>query len=127
MRTNLMTDIFVFGSNLAGIHGAGAARDAYMEFDAEWGVGEGLTGECYALPTKDRNIETLPLDLIEVSVQKFLCFAEENPELRFLVTPVGTGLAGYTREEIAPMFADAPSNCYFEDENGDDWTKGLTV
>lgn len=122
----LDSDIFVFGSNLAGIHGAGAADYAYRELGAEWGVGEGLTGECYALPTKDERIMTRPLEAIKWSVQRFLCFAEENPELTFLVTPVGTGLAGYTREEIAPLFNDAPSNCRFEDENGDDWTQGLT-
>lgn len=120
------SDIFVFGSNLAGIHGAGAADYAYRELGAQWGVGEGLTGLCYALPTKDYEIQTLPLWFIEERVQVFLSVARENADLTFKVTPVGTGLAGYAREQIAPFFKDAPSNCYFEDENGDDWIEGLT-
>ena len=121
------SDIFVFGSNLAGIHGAGAAAHAHEKLGAEWGVGEGLTGECYALPTKDAHIQTLPLWFIKERVKVFLSIAEDSPSLTFLVTPIGTGLAGYTREEIAPMFKGAPSNCRFEDENGDDWIEGLTT
>lgn len=117
----LDSDIFVFGSNLAGIHGAGAAEYAYRELGAQWGIGEGLTGQCYAIPTKDAGIQTLPLWFIAERVGVFLSVAREHSNLTFKVTPIGTGLAGYTREEIAPMFKGAPENCYFEDENGDDW------
>lgn len=96
--------VFVFGSNLAGRHGAGAALQAYQKFGAEWGVGEGLTGRCYALPTKDRQIESLPLSEIQVAVGTFAHAAMENPDKEFLVTKIGCGLAGFTVEEIAPLF-----------------------
>lgn len=103
--------IFVFGSNLSGIHGAGAARCALDEHGAVWGQGVGLQGQSYAIPTKDENIETLPLDVIEGYVEEFLDFAFEHPEMTFEVTRIGCGLAGYTNEDIAPMFANAPDNC----------------
>ena len=103
--------IIVFGSNLAGIHGAGAARQAHQQFGAEWGVGEGPTGRCYALPTKDEKIHTLPLDKIQGHVLWFIGYAAEHPELEFLVTPIGCGLAGYSPKQIGPMFGLAPENC----------------
>lgn len=103
--------IFVFGSNLAGIHGAGAADEAYQNFDAKWGVGEGPTGRAYAIPTKDENIQTLPLERIKQSVDKFIEHARQCSAEEFFVTAVGCGLAGYTPEQIAPMFKDAPANC----------------
>lgn len=92
--------IFVFGSNLAGIHGAGAAAYAMEHYDAEWGVGEGITGRAYALPTKDENIRTLPLNKIEQHMTRFLLFVGKNPILNFNLTPVGCGLAGYKRREM---------------------------
>lgn len=100
------TDCLVFGSNLAGRHGAGCAKFCATHLGAKYGQGEGDMGRCYALPTKDRNIETLPLDEIEKGVIRFLNYARHHPEKKFLVTPVGTGLAGYSVDEIAPMFVN---------------------
>lgn len=102
--------IFVFGSNLAGRHGKGAALTAATLYEAERGVGEGLTGQCYALPTKDENLAQRPLDAISASVRQFNLVARENPKKLFLVTRVGCGLAGYTDHQIAPMFEESPAN-----------------
>ena len=99
----LPNHILVFGSNLAGRHGAGAAKTA-LRFGARWGVGIGLKGKTYALPTKGLNLETLSLRAISAHVADFGMFAEKHDELTFLVTEVGCGLAGYTPEQIAPMF-----------------------
>jgi len=103
--------IFVFGSNLAGRHGKGAALHAKKYFGALAGQGIGLQGRSYAIPTKDHKIKTLPLEIIEEHVDTFLAFARDHPEFRFQVTAIGTGLAGYRHEDIAPMFEDAPDNC----------------
>lgn len=100
-------EIFVFGSNLAGIHGAGAARFAYENFGAKYGKGEGITGSCYALPTKSREIKTLTLQQIKEHVDKFFELAKPNKEYTFLVTEVGCGYAGYTPLHIAPLFEEA--------------------
>lgn len=96
--------IFVFGSNTAGIHGAGAAKLAYDKFGAKWGVGYGLQGQSFALPSKDKNIQTMPVYEIKPYVDDFLIFALNNPHLTFLVTEIGCGLAGYSPEQIAPLF-----------------------
>jgi hypothetical protein len=109
--TPLDESIFVFGSNLAGIHGAGAAKVALRLFGAKYGIGEGLVGRSYAIPTKDEEIMTLPLEEISKSVTRFSDFARSNPEMKFWVTKIGCGLAGYNDEQIAPMFKGAPSNC----------------
>lgn len=103
-------EIFVFGSNLAGIHGAGAAKTAYKRYGARWNQGMGLHGQSYALPTKDRALQTLPLGEIRTHIRHFLCFAQNNPTMKFFLTRIGCGLAGYTDAEIAPLFEDAPSN-----------------
>ena len=95
-------EIFVFGSNLAGFHGGGAARIAYEQFGAEWGVGVGRTGQCYAIPTMQGGVET-----IRPYVNEFIRYAEQHPELTFLVTRIGCGIAGFTDEQIAPLFAAA--------------------
>lgn len=95
-------EIFVFGSNLAGRHGGGAARAANMKFGAEWGVGVGLTGQSYAIPTMQGGVET-----IKPYVDEFIRFAQANPELKFLVTRIGCGIAGFKDEEIAPLFDKA--------------------
>jgi hypothetical protein len=108
-----MTDIFVFGSNLAGRHGAGAARYALEKKGAVLFQGEGLQGESYGIATKDDWLRTRGLVEIERSVIEFIRFAELHPELTFDVTPIGCGLAGYKREQIRPMFADMPANCRF--------------
>lgn len=103
-------NIFVFGSNLAGRHGLGTAKLARKKFGAIYGIGVGLQGHSYAIPTKDYNIITLPLRDIHPYVQAFLEFARKHTDLIFHVTPVGCGLAGYKPKDIAPMFRDSPSN-----------------
>ena len=95
-------EIFVFGSNLAGMHGGGAARIACERFGAVWGQGVGLQGQCYAIPTMQGGVET-----IKPYVDEFIAFAAAHPELRFLVTRIGCGIAGFTAAEIAPLFAGA--------------------
>jgi len=113
--------VFVFGSNLAGRHGRGAAKIAKENFGAVYGVGKGMTGDCYALPTKDSKVVTLSLSSIEVYVSEFIRFAKRHLDFEFLVTEVGCGLAGYSPEVIAPLFKDAPSNCVFSEN----WRKYL--
>lgn len=103
--------IWVFGSNLAGRHGAGAAKVAKVSFSAQFGYGCGPTGRAYAIPTKDANLNVIGLDQIEQSVQDFLLYAKLHPELNFFATRVGCGLDGYRDEQIGPMFAGAPENC----------------
>lgn len=110
-----MSKIFVFGSNLAGRHGAGAALHARKYYGAVYGQGIGLQGSSYGIPTKDHRIQTLPLDSIQVHVENFLRFAGEHPELTFEVTRIGCGLAGYTDHQIAPLFRGAPENCQLPD------------
>jgi hypothetical protein len=104
-------EIFVFGSNLAGRHGAGAALYARQHYGARLGQGVGLQGNSYAIPTKDEKLLTLSLGTIASYVSDFLYFAASHPELTFNVTRVGCGLAGYKDADIAPMFKKAPLNC----------------
>lgn len=100
MITELRPDeVFVFGSNLAGMHGAGAARAAFKNFGAVMGCGVGLRGQSYAIPTMQGGVET-----IKPYVDEFIAFAKEHQELRFLVTKIGCGIAGFKEEEIAPLF-----------------------
>src|SRR6218665_1904036 len=106
--------IFVFGSNLSGIHGAGAAAVALDKHHAEWGVGEGLTGNSYALPTKGVRITFMPLEEVIKHIRKFVEFANTHPELEFQVTRVGCGLAGFKDREIAPHFQFTKDNCLFD-------------
>jgi len=106
--------IFVFGSNLAGVHGAGAALQANKNFGATWGVGVGPSGSSYAIPTKDRDIRTLPLTTVEHYILEFVEYAKAHPDETFQVTQVGCGLAGYTAEDIAPLFKEASENVYFD-------------
>lgn len=106
--------IFVFGSNLSGIHGAGAAAYAKKYYGAQWGVGEGRTGNAYALPTKGVNISFMPLSEVDTHIARFLEHASQNPDNRFKVTCVGCGLAGFNNDEIAPLFIGASRNCYFD-------------
>lgn len=103
--------IWVFGSNHAGRHGAGAAAIAHVNFRAHYGVGEGATGRAYAIPTKDSRLHLLPLDAVEVSVKEFIEYAKVNPASKFYVTRVGCGLDSYKDEQIAPLFKDVPLNC----------------
>lgn len=101
--TSLRPDeIFVFGSNLAGMHAGGAARMALQRFGAVWGQGVGLQGQSYAIPTMQGGVET-----IRPYVDQFIAFARQHPQLKFLVTEIGCGIAGFLPEEIAPLFAAA--------------------
>lgn len=102
-----MQEIFVFGSNLSGIHGAGAARYARENHGAIMGQGMGLQGSSYALPTKGVNISFMPLADIGWHVAAFISFAKIRPDLTFRVTRVACGLAGFKDEQIAPLFKDA--------------------
>ena len=95
-------EIFVFGSNLAGAHGGGAARLAYNRFGAIWGHGIGLQGQSYAIPTMQGGVET-----IKPYVDEFIRFAKQHLEQKFLVTKIGCGIAGFKVDEIAPLFYHA--------------------
>ena len=95
-------EIFVFGSNLRGMHGGGAAYVAYRKFGAIMGQGVGLQGQSYGIPTMQGGVET-----IRPYVDEFIEFAKQHSELTFLVTRIGCGIAGFTDEEIAPLFKKA--------------------
>lgn len=94
-------EIFVFGSNLQGMHGGGAARIAYEKFGAIWGQGVGLQGQSYGIPTMHGGV-----DVIKPYVDEFIEFAKSHPEMTFLVTRIGCGIAGFRDEEIAPLFQE---------------------
>ena len=111
-----MKQIFVFGSNLAGRHGKGAALAAKQEHGAIYGKGVGMQGCSYAIPTKDENLNILNLDTIQGHVFVFLAFAAEHPEMQFNITRIGCGLAGYHDAQIAPMFESAPENCVLPED-----------
>ena len=96
-----MCEVFVFGSNLKGHHNGGAARMAHSRFGAEWGVGVGPTGKCYAIPTMHGGVED-----IKPYVDDFVEYVRNHPDNRFLVTRIGCGIAGFTDREIAPLFKD---------------------
>ncbi len=94
-------EVFVFGSNLAGMHGGGAARTARLHFGAIMGQGVGLQGQSYAIPTMQGGVET-----IRPYVDDFIAFAKSHPDKHFLVTPIGCGIAGFDAEDIAPLFEE---------------------
>jgi len=104
-----MHPIFVFGSNLAGRHGKGAAKHAHEQYNAKYGSGP--TGNAYAIPTKDANLNVLPLEAIQPYVTAFIAYASAHPHLTFRITRVGCGLAGYTDAQMTAMFAAVPLNC----------------
>lgn len=95
-------EVFVFGSNLAGMHGGGAAWVAYRKFGAIMGQGVGLQGRSYGIPTMQGGVET-----IKPYVDEFIGFAKSRPDLFFYVTRIGCGIAGFRDSEIAPLFAAA--------------------
>ena len=100
-------EIFVFGSNLAGIHGAGAALHARKHYGAQLGEGIGLTGLAYAIPTKNELIETMPLPRIKPHIDVFIDYARQHPNWNFLLTHIGCGLAGYDWDmDIRPLFPE---------------------
>lgn len=113
---------FVFGSNLAGRHGKGAALNAAEYWQAKYGVGCGPTGWSYAIPTKQNGMphrsDTLGLDEISRQIRIFIDYADEHPKTIFFVTAIGCGLAGYLVEDIAPCFVAAPTNCILPMEFG---------
>jgi hypothetical protein len=114
--------VFVFGSNLSGIHGAGAAKTAHQKFGALWGLGVGyfklMDGyETYAIPTKDEDVaKSLTIEEIKPYVRAFIAFACMQTQLEFLITRIGCGLAGYTDAEMAPLFTAVPPNCKIPEE-----------
>lgn len=115
--------IFVFGSNLAGRHGLGAAKFARENYGARYGVGQGRTGDAYAIPTKSATLEILHLETIRDWVKIFIADARKEPNSRFKLTRIGCGLAGYKDWQIAPMFRGSPDNVIFPEE----WKSYLDV
>ena len=95
-------EVFVFGSNLQGLHMGGAAHVAWKNFGAIYGQGVGMQGQTYAIPTMHGGT-----DVIAPYVDEFIRYAKEHPEKQFLVTPIGCGIAGFTEAEIAPLFKNA--------------------
>lgn len=112
--------IFVFGSNLNGWHAGGAASQAKYNFGAIEGKGEGLQGQSYALPTIGKKMNILSLGTIQAYVVRFRGFAKRHPELEFILTPIGTGIAGYKLSEIKSILPDLPSNVTLVGNWGDD-------
>ena len=110
-------EIFVFGSNLAGIHGAGAAKVAREMFGAVQGQGQGLMGQSYAIATKDQDFNVIDLHTIAHKVKIFNVYTtiSSHANTRWFITRVGCGLAGYSDSQIAPMFKDA-INCSFAEQ-----------
>lgn len=102
VRSLAENEIFVFGSNLAGSHGGGAARCAYEHFGAQWGVGTGIQGQSYAIPTMHGGLED-----IRPYVDEFLDYAQSHPEKQFLLTRIGCGIAGFRDSSMAPLFLRA--------------------
>jgi hypothetical protein len=108
IQTLKPNEIFVFGSNLSGIHGGGAARLAYEKFGAIYGQGVGIMGQSYAIPTKSEGIKrTLSIAEIKPHVYKFISWARYHCGNTFLVTEIGCGLAGYEPKDIAPLFKES--------------------
>lgn len=101
---------FVFGSNIMGHHGGGAALYAFDNFGAEEGIGEGLTGQCYAFPTLNQHMQRYTRAELESIRDAFYRCAFAHPELTFLLTRVGCGIAGYPEEDMLALFEDAPVN-----------------
>ena len=113
--TNTSDMIMVFGSNESGIHGAGAARFAMQQRGAQYGCSYGHTGDAFAIPTKNKTIrKTLEISHIRWYVLGFIAYAMSHPEMTFQVTRIGCGLAGLKDSEVAPLFLQTPSNCYFD-------------
>jgi len=112
--------IFVFGSNELGIHGGGAARVALDKYGAEWKKGVGPQGRSYAIPTCSKPTgqpdHEISFEKVSQYVADFIQYAKDTPEEEFQVTKIGCGLAGWTNEQIAPLFTIAPENCQFDTE-----------
>ena len=105
--------VFVFGSNLAGQHAGGAARTAYEHFGAVMGVGRGWAGQSYAIPTTNEHLQQMPLSQIQHYIDDFKIYTKNHPKIKYFITSVGCGIAGYKVEEIAPMFKGISHNVIF--------------
>lgn len=103
-------DVYCYGANEAGVHGRGSAREALKNYGATWGK-FGYSGNSYGIPTKDSNLQVLPITTIQRHVDDFVEFAESRPDLKFFVVKIGCGLAGFTEDQMAPLFKKAPENC----------------
>lgn len=112
-------DIFVFGSNEHGIHGKGAALYAVKAWGAIKGIGFGLQGRSYAIPTKSTPRHTLPLEKVSSYVKEFIAHAEAHPHNRFLLSKIGCGLAGFNEAQISPLFRESPANVFLINEAGE--------
>ncbi len=111
----MLGEIFVFGSNLSGLHLGGAAQAAFKHHGAQWQVAIGRTGQSYAIPTMNADVSApLPLAAICKSVSDFLQYAEKSPD-KFFITRIGCGIAGHKDADVAPLFRDAPANCSLPD------------
>lgn len=111
-----MATVFVFGSNLAGNHAGGAAREAVLSWGACNGYPEGLYGQSYAIPTMTGDFVPLPVDQIGRHVARFVSFAAKQPRKSFLVTAIGCGIAGHDPRDIAPLFAGATENVFLSEK-----------
>jgi hypothetical protein len=111
IRVTTNREVFVFGSNLAGRHGAGSAKEALKNWGARWGCGFGLSGNSFAIPTKDDKLNTLPLPTIGSYIEAFHHFARVTPA-KYLIVDIGCGLAGYKPEDIATFFKTESSDRY---------------
>lgn len=117
-------EIFVFGSNESGIHGAGAALVAKEKFGAKYGAGFGLIGMSFAIPTKDWYVNTLSIDKIKFYIDRFAAYTQNSCDTEFFVTRVGCGLAGYVDSQIAPLFANCNAErCIFPEQ----WKEFLEI
>jgi hypothetical protein len=110
-------EVFVFGSNLLGLHGLGAAHYAYKKLGYPWGKSKGYhlssKGACYGIPTKDELLYTLDYQEIDMYVMEFKDYCEDHPTMRFFVTRVGCGYAKIPDEKMAELFKGSPDNCIF--------------
>lgn len=110
IKTLKKNELFVFGSNLSGSHGGGAAKKAYIDFGAEWGISRGRTGQCYAFPTLDENLEKLSDEQLKKEVSYLYEYCEGNKDTKFILTAVGTGIAGFSIEYMKSLFVNPPKN-----------------
>lgn len=105
--------VFVFGSNMAGTHAGGAAKTALLHFGAMKGAGRGWSGQSYAIPTMNEHLQQMPLSQIQHYIEDFKIYTKNHPKMKYFITSIGCGVAGYTVEEIAPMFKGISKNVIF--------------
>jgi hypothetical protein len=113
-----MKSVFVFGSNREGRHGKGAALDAVKNHGAIYGRASGIQGGSYAIITKElrKFMPAVSIEEVKKGVDEFIAFAKNNPDMKFYITPIGCGLAGFVPSQIGPMFDGAPANCVLPKE-----------